>query len=65
MSFLSFLDKMSFFGFYGYFDSWSHIGHQKCHRLHRDLELIVTGAAIRKAKDIKILVHTTVFLIAQ
>ena len=40
------------FGFYGYFDSWPHIGHQKCHRLHEGLEHIATGAAIRKAKDI-------------
>ena len=36
-----------------------------CHRLHRDLELIATGAAIRKAIDIQFLVHTTVLLIAQ
>ena len=39
-----------------------------CHRLHGGLELIMTimtGAAIRKAKDIQFLVYTTVLLIAQ
>ena len=31
----------------------------------RGLELIATGAAIRKAKDMQFLVYTTVLLIAQ
>ena len=35
-----------------------------CHRLHGGLELIATGAAIRKAKDMQFLVYTTVLLIA-